>query len=54
MTKREAEQWVRDHDDDDDLDDGELSEVFAALYGRKPDRQDYDDGLWSLVCAGVN
>jgi hypothetical protein len=51
MTSKEATQWVRDHYDDEELDDEELEEVFAAIYGRYPDDDDMRDGLWSLVCA---
>lgn len=53
MTKAEAKKWVRGHSDDDELDDDDLVAVFTALYGRKPDQDDYDTGLWSLCCAGI-
>jgi hypothetical protein len=53
MTKKQAEEYVRDHSDDDEMDDADLAEVFAALYDRQPDQQDYDDGLWSLCCAAA-
>jgi len=52
MDKTQAAQWVQDHDDDDELDDGELDAAFAALYEREPDDEDRRVGLWSLLCAG--
>ena len=53
MTKREAIEWVRSHDDSDSLDDAELSAAFAAIYGREPDRDDQAEGLWSHCCAAA-
>jgi hypothetical protein len=46
--------YVESHDDDDELDDSELTEVFTALYERAPDQSDRDTGLWSLIVAGVS
>lgn len=54
MTKKEATAWVKAHEDDDDVDDSELEEVFEALYDRAPDAQDREEGLWSHVCAAVD
>ena len=51
MTKQQAFDFVRDHSDNDSLDDDDLAEVFAALYGREPDAQDREEGLWSHCCA---
>ena len=53
MTEREATQYVLDHADDDNLPDDEVEEVFRAIFGREPDDQDYEEGLWShiLACA---
>ena len=52
MTKQQAIQYVRSHDDESaDADD--LDEVFAALYDRRPDDQDRREGLWSHCCAYV-
>ena len=53
MTQQQAEQWVREHTDDDALDDDELEDAFAAFYQRSPDAQDRQDGLWSLCIAAV-
>lgn len=53
MKRSDAKKWVREHDDDDVLDERELAEVFAALYGREPDQDDENVGLWSLCCAAV-
>jgi hypothetical protein len=47
----EAARWVAESSGTD-LDDGDLAAAFAALYGREPDREDREVGLWSLLCAG--
>lgn len=52
MTEAEALEYVRTHDDDT-ADEGDLPEVFRALYGRRPDAQDEEEGLWSHCCAAV-
>ena len=54
MTKSEAELWVFNHDDNDNLDDGELEAAFAAIFEREPDDYDREQGLWSHLCAAVN
>ena len=51
MTEAEAITWVREQDEDSELDQKELEAAFHALYGRKPDEKDRQDGLWSLCCA---
>ncbi len=48
-----AREYVASHEDDDDMDEDELAEVFVQVYGRKPDAKDRRDGVWSLICAGV-
>ena len=53
MTQSEAKQWVREHDDQDQLDDDELEAAFAALYGCPSDETDREEGLWSHCCAAV-
>jgi hypothetical protein len=53
MTKRQAEAWVRSQHDDDELDNDELEAAFRAIYGRAPDDQDREEGLWSHLCAAV-
>lgn len=37
----------------DEFDEQELVEMFRAVYGREPDSQDYEEGIWSHICAGV-
>ncbi len=54
MRTETAIQWVRDHNDDDVLDDHELEQVFAAIFGRPPTDDDREQGLWSHVCAAVD
>lgn len=54
MTKSEAELWVFNHDDNDDLSDDELESAFAAIFDREPDDEDREQGLWSHLCAAVN
>jgi hypothetical protein len=53
MTKQEAIQFVRDHSDQDNLADDDLAPVYTALYGREPDDQDREEGLWSHCCAAA-
>ena len=36
-----------------EMDDAELREAFRAVYDRAPDAKDEADGLYSLICAGV-
>lgn len=52
MTKREAKKALRDAAEDKQWDDGELREIFAALYGRAPD-DDEDADLVSLCYAAL-
>ena len=54
MTKDEAIQWVQDRDDYSMVTDEELAAAFAALYGREPDTQDIEEGMWSHCCAAVD
>jgi hypothetical protein len=49
-----AMEFVADHDDDDDISDEELVKYFRLVYDREPDDGDRKDGLWSLICAGVD
>jgi hypothetical protein len=37
----------------DEPDEEETRELFRTVYGRKADAKDEADGLYSLVCAGV-
>lgn len=53
MTKKEARAFVNRTSDDDIIDPDDLVEAFSALYGRKPDQYDMDQGLWNLCCAEV-
>jgi len=53
MTKRDARAWVREHNDNDVLDQDELEAAYTALYGCEPDDQDREEGLWSHCCAAV-
>jgi hypothetical protein len=48
-----AREYVACHEDEDDMDEDELADVFVQVYGRKPDAKDRRDGLWSLICAGI-
>lgn len=51
MTEAEAIEWVREHDDSDEIDPLELEAAFLALYGRPADDTDRAQGLWSHCCA---
>lgn len=53
MTKSEAIEWVQSHTDDDDLDETELTEAFKAVFGREPDDEDWEQGVWSHLCAAA-
>jgi hypothetical protein len=53
MTPAEATEWVKNHSDSDDLCDDELEAAFQAIFARKPDDQDWEQGLWSHLCAAV-
>lgn len=50
-TESEIREYVATHEDDDDHDQDELERLFALAYGREPDDQDREDGLWSHLCA---
>jgi hypothetical protein len=47
MTRNEAVNWVNVHDDDSDLDRGELAAAFVALVGRSPDSGESVSEQWS-------
>jgi hypothetical protein len=51
MTKADAYRYVKDHADDDELDEEDLIDVFTALYERGPDAQEMTEGLWTHCCA---
>lgn len=53
MTKTEAIELVNAADDNDQLDDATMRDMFAALYDRQPDAQDEREGLWSHICAAI-
>lgn len=53
MTRQEAVEWVRTRDDQEQLDENDLREAFHALYGRWPDAQDEEEGVFSHVCAAA-
>ena len=54
MTEQEAIEWVREQNEDEDMDPAELIEAFTAVFERAPDQDDYDTGgLWSHLCAAV-
>ena len=48
-----AEAWVKDHSDEDDLDDADLERHFANYFHRPADDDDRKAGLWSLLCQAV-
>lgn len=56
MSRREAEEYVRSCGEDDGPETYEdAAELFAAIFGRRPDADDGDMGeLWSHVCAAVS
>jgi hypothetical protein len=40
-------------ENESDMNDSELREAFRAVYGRDPDAKDEADGVYSLICAGL-
>lgn len=56
MTRAEAEEYVRECGEDDGPESyAEACDIFAALYGRRPDASDGDlTQVWSLCCAAVD
>ena len=52
MTLRQAVRYVVEHEDDE-VDDDTAAEVFTAMFGRKPDDRDWEEGLWSHCCAAI-
>lgn len=54
MGEKAAEAFVRRcGEDEGPASDEELIEIFRALYGRKPDAEDEEAGVWNLCCAAV-
>lgn len=53
ITKSQAEQWVRDHSDSDEMSDEDCEAAFAAIFERQADDEDREQGLWSHLCAAV-
>ena len=53
MTKQQATEWVYSRDDQDDLDQDDLTAAFVALYGHEPADADERRDMWSLCCAAT-
>lgn len=55
MTEQEAIEYVHSCGEGDGPESYEhAAEIFAALYDRRPDDEDGDQGdVWSLCCAAV-
>lgn len=53
MTKKEAKQYMAEHNDDDLLNDDDLESVFFALFGRQADDIDRVEGIWSHCCSAL-
>lgn len=50
MTKDEAREAYVEALANEDMDLDVLESVFIAVYEREPDEDDFDAGLWALVC----
>ena len=50
---QKAEEYVREHGDEDEMSDDELESHFASYFGRPADDSDRKNGLWSLLCQAV-
>lgn len=53
MSKQQAIEWVKNHSDDDTLNDDELEAAFLAIFERAADDDDREQGLWSHLCASI-
>jgi hypothetical protein len=59
MNLQQAAAFVAEHSDDDDLDDDDLNEddineAFTVIFGRSPDDEDRENGMWSMMVAACN
>ena len=59
MNLQQAAAFVAEHSDDGDLDDDDLNEddineAFTVIFGRYPDDEDRENGLWSLLVAACS
>lgn len=52
MTAAQARDYVLSHDDDNH-DERDLEQAFAALFERPADDDDRAEGLWSHLCAAI-
>jgi hypothetical protein len=53
MKRKIAEiKYIIEHTDDEP-DEAEVEDWFRTVYGREPDDEDREVGLFSLVCAGI-
>jgi hypothetical protein len=48
-----AEEYVREHSDEDDMSGDDLERHFANYFHRPVDDEDRKNGLWSLLCQAV-
>ena len=53
MTKTQAIEWVKSTDDGDAYED-ECKDAFRAIFGREPNDDDRDQGIWFHLCAAVS
>jgi hypothetical protein len=53
MTEAQAREYVAEHNDDGDLDEDDLEHAFAAIFGRRVNDEDRNEGLWSHLCAAI-
>jgi hypothetical protein len=54
MNLQQATTFVAEHSDDDDLDQADIDASFTAIFGREPDDEDREDGLWSMMVSSCN
>ena len=54
MNLQQAATFVSEHSDDDDLDPADINEAFTVIFGRSPDDDDREAGLWSMLVAACN
>jgi len=54
MNLQQATSFVAEHSDDDELNHADVDAAFTAIFGRTPDDQDRNNGLWSMMVAACD
>jgi hypothetical protein len=54
MTYDDAREFIHTHADDDNLDQADVNEAFIVIFGRSPDDEDRENGMWSMMVSACN